>query len=58
MTPVFLSGTVTVRTHRPFLILSDCGVEYLRGESITDECQSLFKNYKACLDVSRVGVPS
>lgn len=24
--------------------------KYLRGESTTDECQSLFKKYKACLD--------
>ena len=45
------SGTVTVRKYRLFLSHPNCSVEYLRGESTTDECQSLFKHYKVCLDV-------
>lgn len=27
-------------------------IEYLRGNSATDECESLFKQYKSCLTVS------
>ena len=45
------SGTVTVRKHLLLLSHPNCSVEYLRGESTTDECQSLFKHYKVCLDV-------
>ena len=52
-THVFSSGTVTVRNHRLLLYLSNCTIEYLRGEPTMDECQLLFKNYKICLDVSR-----
>ena len=52
-THVFSSGTVIVRSHRLLLFLFNCVTEYLRGESTMDECQSLFKSYKICLDVSR-----
>lgn len=51
-TCVFFDGTVIVRSHRLLLFHSDGGVEYLRGESAIDECQSLFKDYKICLAVS------
>ena len=51
-THVFSNGTVTVRSHRLSSSHSNRSVEYLRGESVTDECQSMFKSYKACLDVS------
>lgn len=52
-TCVFFDGTVIVRNHHRLLLFhSNCGVEYLRGESAIDECQSLFKDYKICLDVS------
>ena len=57
-THVFSSGTVTVRSHRLLLFISNCTTEYLRGESTMDECESLFKNYKICLDVSRPVVVS
>ena len=56
-TYVFLDGIVIVRSHRLLLFHSNYGVEYLRGESATDECQSLFKDYKICLDVSRPSIP-
>lgn len=45
------SGTVIVRNDRLLHSHPNSSVEYLRGESTTDECQSLFKHYKACLDV-------
>ena len=57
-THVSLSGTVIVRSHRHLLFHTNCSVEYLRGESTMDECQSLFRNYKTCLDVSRLNVSS
>ena len=31
-------------------------VEFLRGDSTTDECEPLFKQYKACLTVKRTSI--
>ncbi len=50
---VSLSGTAIVRP--PFILreipTSHSCQEFLRGESTTDECDPLFKNYKTCLTV-------
>ena len=56
MTRVSSNGIVTVRMSQTVsLSQSNYNVEFLRGESTMDECQSLFKDYKACLGVSTFG---
>ena len=36
-------------------LINECELEFLRGNAKTDECEPIFKQYKACLSVSHAG---
>lgn len=62
-TAAFSNGTARVRRyHKKILsndqLKADNEIEYLRGTAKSDECEPLFREYKACLSVSLLQSPT